>query len=177
MDSPVATLAKRGTEGWQMQVEPMTGRFKISLAEYGLVEAIHKLRGAKRTSRTVRPGEYATDTNIANMWIKQDIFDRNVTFYQADAVTVADADFSAASTRGFGVMAPGGGSTLVDTSARVNADFVLEQIATNFPGGGLPPTTVIVPSGPVARPEGNFGTGQTFRVLIPETARRSTIGD
>lgn len=167
IDSTVATLAKRGTEGWEMHVEPMTGRFRISLAEYGLVEAIRKLQGDRQVSREVRPGEYATDANIANMWIKQDIFDRNVHFYEASAVTVADADFTAENTRGYGVLSPGGGSTLVDASSRANSDFVLQQIAENYPGDGLPPTTVITPTRPVARPEGNFGTGQTFRVLLP----------
>ena len=175
IDSTVATLAKRGTEGWEMHVEPMTGRFRISLAEYGLVEAIHKLRSARRTSRTVRPGEYTTDATIANMWIKQDIFDRNVKFYDAHAVTVADADFTANSTRGYGVLEPGGGSALVDASGRVSSDFVLEQIATNFPGGVLPPTTVVVPTSPIPRPEGHFGTGRTFRVLLPDTKRRTTL--
>jgi hypothetical protein len=172
VDSTVATLAKRGTEGWEMRVEPVTGRFRISLAEYGLVEAFQKLRSAKRASRQVRPGEYATDVNIANMWIKQDIFDRNVKFYQAEAVTLADADFMAESTRGYGVLAPGGGSTLADFSGRVSAAFVLEQTARNFPGGLLPTTTVLVPTGPVARPEGHFGTGRTFKVLVPEASRR-----
>ena len=152
-----------------MRVEPMTGRFRISLAEYGLVEAFQKLQSAKRASRTVRPGEYVTDTNIANLWIKQDIFDRNVKFYETDAITVADADFTAENTRGYGVLAPGGGSTLVDASERVSRDFVLDQIAENFPGGTLPPTAVVTPTPAVARPEGHFGTGQTFRVLIPET--------
>ena len=175
VDSTVATLAKRGTEGWEMQVEPMTGRFRISLAEYGLIEAFQKLRSAGRRSRSVRPGEYVTDANIANMWIKQDIFDRNVKFYQADAVTVADADFTAENTRGYGVLAPGGGSTLVDASTRVSSDFVLDQIAERFPGGTLPPTTVITPTPPIPRPEGHFGTGQTFRILLPETAQRKTI--
>jgi hypothetical protein len=171
VDSTVATLAKRGTEGWQMQVEPITGRFKVSLAEYGLVEAMTKLRSPRRMSRSVRPGEYATDANIANMWLKQDIFDRNVQFYQAEAVTVADADFTAENTRGYGVLTPGGGSALVDASERVSSDFVLEQIDQNFPDGTRPPTTVIVPR-PIARPEGNFGTGQTFKVLVPETSQK-----
>lgn len=175
VDSTVATLAKRGTEGWEMRVEPVTGRFRISLAEYGLVEAFKKLRSAKRVSRQVRPGEYATDANIANMWIKQDIFDRNIKFYQAEAVTLADADFMAESTRGYGVLAPGGGSTLADASGRVSADFVLEQTARNFPGGLLPTTTVLVPTGPVARPEGHFGTGRTFKVLVPEASRRAGL--
>lgn len=172
VDSPVATLAKRGTEGWQMQVEAMTGRFKISLADYGLVEAMQKLRSARRTSRTVRPGEYVTDSNVANMWIKQDIFDRDVKFYQAEAVSVADADFSTEHNRGYAVVAPGGGTTLADSAGRVSSDFVLQQVAQNFPGTTLPPTTVIVP-GRVARPEGHFGTGSTFQVLLPETTQKT----
>jgi len=171
VDSTVATLAKRGTEGWEMRVEPMTGRFRISLAEYGLVEARQKLAGARRISRSVRPGEYATDANIANMWIKQDIFDRNVRFYEAEAITVADADFSADNTRGYGVLAPGGGSELVAASHRVSSDFVLEQVAENFPDGTLPPTTVILPV--ARRPEGHFGTGSTFKVLLPEAGKRA----
>jgi len=175
VDSPVATLAKRGTEGWEMNVEPMTGRFRISLAEYGLVEAVKKLRDAKRISRSVRPGEYATDANIANMWIKQDIFDRNVKFYQADAVTVADADFSAANTRGYGVLAPGGGTELTNAAGRTSSDFVLDQLSERYPGTGLPTTTVLVPGTPVARPEGNFGTGQTFRVLVPEAGSKAAF--
>lgn len=175
VDSTVATLAKRGTEGWEMHVEPMTGRFRISLAEHGLIEAIKKLQGDRTVTRTVRPGEYATDVNIANMWIKQDIFDRNVKFYQADAVTVADADFTAEHTRGYGVLAPGGGSTLVDASGRVSSDFVLEQIAESFPSGTLPPTTVITPTEPVERPEGHFGTGQTFRILLPQSTQKTIV--
>jgi hypothetical protein len=172
VDSTVATLAKRGTEGREFKVEPMTGRFRISLAEYGLVEAIKKLRSHQRASRSVRPGEYVTDINIANMWIKQDIFDRNVKFYQADAVTVAEADFSASNTRGYAPLSPGGGSTLVDASGRVDPGFVLDQIAANFPGGTLPPTTVLVPTEPAARPDGHFGTGRTFGILLPEASRR-----
>ena len=152
--------------------EAMTGRFRISLAEYGLVEAMKKLRAAGRTARQVRPGEYVTDVNIANMWIKQDIFDRNVKFYEADAVTVSDADFSTEHTRGYGVLAPGGGSTLVDASGRVSSDFVLEQVSENFPSGTVPATTVLIPAA-IQRPEGHFGTGQTFRVLLPETAQKA----
>jgi hypothetical protein len=169
VESTVATLAKRGTEGWEMSVEPMTGRFRISLAEYGLVEAISKLNSAGRTTRTVRPGEYATDVNLANLWIKQDIFDRNVQFYEAHAVSVTDAEFSAANTRGMGVVAPGGGVTLADSAGRINSEFAIQQAAQNFPDRTLPPTTVVVPQ-PVRRPDGDFGTPTTFRILVPVAA-------
>lgn len=175
VESTVATLAKRGTEGWEMAVEPMTGRFRISLAEYGLVEAISRLRTAGRTARTVRPGEYATDANIAGMWIKQDIFDRNVQFYESHAVSTADADFSTANTRGYAVVSPGGGVTLADSAGRVSSDFVLQQASQNFAGGTLPPTTVVVPN-LVRRPDGNFGTPTTFRVLVPQASNLGAKG-
>lgn len=172
VDSLIATLAKRGTEGWQLEVEPGTGRFRVSLAEYGVVEAIQKLGQDRSRSKLVRPGEYATDANIANMWIKQDIFDHNVTFYQPESVTAADAEFTLTSTRGFGVLAPGGGSSLVDISERVSADFVLNQLEANFPAGTSPPTTAVGQPSPISRPEGNFGTGLTFRAMVPAGSPR-----
>ncbi len=91
VDSTVATLSKRGTEGWQMWVEPTSNRFRVSLAEHGLVEAIQKLAPGKTRSKSVRPGEYVTTANIANLWIAQARFDHNVQFYPAETVTVANA--------------------------------------------------------------------------------------
>ncbi len=167
VDSPVATLAKRGTEGWEIEVEPGTGRFRVSLAEYGLVEAIQKLGQGRFRSKLVRPGQYATNANIANMWIKQNIFDHNVTFYQPESVTAADAEFTLTNATGYGVLAPGGGSTLAGLSGRVSADFVLNQIGAGFPTGTPLPTTAVGRPGTITRPEGNFGTGVTFRALVP----------
>ncbi len=163
VDSTVATLAKRGTEGWQIQVEPGTGRFRISLAEYGLVEAIQKLSAERSASRTVRPGEYATHANIANMWIEQDIFDRNVSFYEATGLTEADAKFSADNTRGFGELGPGAGATLVDLSGRAGA-------AALAPPGPAPPA--VGPLGPVTRPEGNFGTPDSLKTGASQSRGR-----
>lgn len=163
IDSTVATLAKRGTEGWEIAVEPGTGRFNISLAQYGLVEAVQKL-GARRVSRSVRPGEYATERNIANMWIKQDIFDRSVQFFDVDSVTAAEADSLADNRRGYGIMAPSADASVVDASGRVDAQWVVGQIDSRVPASIRPPTTILIPRGPIARPEGNFGTGDVFRV-------------
>ena len=181
IDSTVATLAKRGTDGWQIGVDAGTGRFRISLARFGLVEARQKMLANQRMSRTVRPGEYATDQNIANMWIKQDIFDRNVTFYESTAITSADAEFVASNTRGYAVVAPGGGATQPGISGQLSDEFVLEQLADNVRRAAF--QTIILQ--PVARPEGHFGTGSSFRVLRAEDARsrrisgkpRSTVAD
>lgn len=171
IDSTVATLAKRGTEGWQMHVEPVSGRFNISLAEHGLVEAIRKTRDANRLNKTVRPGEYVTDANIGNLWISQDIFNRNVTFFQADAVTKADVKFNTENTRGFAVMSPGGGSNLTASAYRTDASFVLDQIAERNPGGS-PPNLAVIEPGRIRLPDGNFGTGGIFKARPPTPSRR-----
>lgn len=163
VDSPIATLAKRGTEGWEMWVEPGRGRFRISLAEHGLVEAIERPASDRSRSRLIRPGEYATQASIANMWIKQDIFNRMVAFYDPDSVSDADAEFMAGNTRGYSVLAPGGGSTVVDLSGRVNAEFVLSQSGSSAPGGFPRPDIAVGLRTP--RPEGNFGTPRTFRTI------------
>lgn len=166
VDSPVATLAKRGTEGWQLSVEAATGKFNVSLAQSGLVEAMQKLADDKTRSKSVRPGEYVTDATIANLWLEQDIFDRNVKFFASEGMTSSDAKFTLTSTRGMSVMAPGGGSDLWDYSDRLSASWVTQQIARSFPPGQVPPTTAIGQRGPIDRPEGNFGTGVTFRPVI-----------
>lgn len=167
IDSPIATLAKRGTEGWQMWIEPATGRFNISLAQHGLVEAIQKMGVDQTRSREVRPGEYATQDNIANMWINQDIFDRNVQFYEPQWITEADATFTTFNNRGYGSLAPGAGNMLIDFSQRVSAEFVIQQTGSNRPFGTILPNLAILQPGPIRRPEGNFGTGNTLRILFP----------
>jgi hypothetical protein len=181
VESTVATLAKRGTEGWQIHVEPSTGRFNISLAQSGLVEAIQRLGDQKRVSRTVRPGEYATDRTIANMWVNQDIFDRNVTFYDASGLTASDTASMTADSRGYQVMTPGAGTATVDASGRLDAGWVMDQIEARTPAGLRPPATVVIQPtmDAINRPEGNFGTGNSFRVLVPRTdgaTRQSTRG-
>ncbi|MFQ5415369.1 MAG: hypothetical protein ACE5E6_13005, partial [Phycisphaerae bacterium] len=135
------------------------------LARHGMVEAIRKLGAGRGVSRLVRPGEYATDRNIANMWINQNIFDRNIRFYQAEAITLTDAEFSTTNTRGFGTLAPGGGTSLLDLSTRLSG--IIPPT-----GGGLFPSTVVLQPEPIGRPEGNFGTPDVFRILLPRGIRR-----
>jgi hypothetical protein len=165
IDSPVATLAKRGTEGWQISVEAATGRYRISLAEEGLVEAIEKARGRgaagqRVASRTVEPGEYATETNIRNMWIEQAVFDRNVWFYDPSAITPAEAAFAANNPRGFGTLSPGGGMELRDLTLRDDPSFFFAQ-------SNLQPPISPIPRPPLGGdnnvPDGNFGTPGIFK--------------
>jgi hypothetical protein len=160
VDSPTATLAKRGTEGWQIFVEAGTGRFEVSLAQRGLIEAIQKLRGERAVSRLVRPGEFATHDTIAIKWFEQEKFNREVVLVQAEGITDADAAFTVDNSRGFGVIAPGSGFATETLAARNDRDFVLTQIDENFPEAQAQRPALQIPSvlGIIPRPEGNFGT-------------------
>lgn len=164
VDATVATLAKRGTEGWEMFVEPFTGRFRISLARSGLVEAVRKLRGGRRLSRMIAPGEYATANTIANMWIAQAVFDRNVTFYDASSVTATDTEFTTFNESGLGAVAPGGGAELTSLARRAEASAILSRAALDRT---TPISTAVIQPGLLVRPEGNFGTPDTFRLFLP----------
>ena len=166
IESTVATLAKRGTEGFQIEIEPMSGFFRISLAESGLVEAFSNETNRRKS---VRPGEYATNTNIARMWINQDIFDRAVKFYEVESVSPADLKFLTRNTTGFSSLAPNGSGVFsFATRDRRRRDLPL----TNSNLSLLQQQqlqTLLLQRLPVRRPEGNFGFGRTFRVLAPRS--------
>lgn len=169
IDSTVATLAKRGTEGWEMQVEPYTGRFNISLAREGLVEALQKATGQRRL---VRPGEYATELNIGKMWINQERFDRSVKLVATESMTTADLDFATAQSRGIGTVAPGAGTEAVSFAQRSpQRDFVVDQVVDRQAQARREamPDLIVIEQPVVRRPEGNFGVGSTFRILVPQS--------
>jgi len=156
VDSTVATLAKRGTEGWEIEIEPISGTFRISLAQSGLVEAFSKALGR---GRDVSPDEYATGQNIARMWINQDIFDRAVRFYEPFALSVAEIDFLSEQTTGYAHLGAGSNQLFDDVGRR--------PTTYGLPTNPLPWLgTVILQPLPVRRPEGNFGFAPTFRVLV-----------
>lgn len=165
VDSTVATLAKRGTEGWEFWVEPYSGRFRVSLAESGLVQALEKLTGQRRM---VRPGEYANHANIGAMWIKQDVFDRTVQFFTAESVSQADLAFSVRNPDGVGVTGPGLGTEARRFGGRVAARRPSAGLGGQRDLRNLFDTLVVQPAH-LDRPEGNFGTGPTFKVLLPKS--------
>ncbi|NOX58939.1 MAG: hypothetical protein GXP29_08795 [Planctomycetes bacterium] len=167
IDSTVATLAKRGTEGFELEVEPTTGRFNISLSRSGLVEAMSKLNNQRRS---VRPGEYATNENIAKMWVNQDIFDRSVRFYESEALSKSDLNFIAKETTGMSSLGPSG-RKLFNAAGR-NPGAILNIIRNRRPQPNQR-TLMLIQDGAVPRPEGSFGFGPTFRVLTPRFDRRA----
>ena len=169
VESTVATLAKRGTEGWEFWVEPYTGRFRVSLAEWGLVEALEKLTGRRRL---VRPGEYANHANIGAMWIKQDIFDRAVHFYAAESLSPADLAANLRQLNGLGVAGPGLASETWASAGRHRVAPLSTGIGTG-PAWQPPFETMVLRPSYVERPEGNFGMGPTFDVLLPKAHRKA----
>ena len=169
VESTVATLAKRGTEGWEFWVEPYTGRFRVSLAESGLAEALEKLTGRRRL---VRPGEYADHTNIGVMWIKQDVFDRTVHFYRSESLSPADLAANLRQSHGLGVAGPGLASETWASSGRGRVPRPAGGFDTWTDGQRLFDLLVLRPTY-VDRPEGNFGMGSTFDVLLPKAHRKA----
>lgn len=161
VDSTVATLAKRGTEGWQLVVEPTTGRFEVSLARAGLVEARLK---ATRERRTVRPNEYVNDRNIKLMWINQDIFDRKVSFYDKASVTESEFKFAAENPGGGSVVSPDA-SQATQITKRIDPTFVAQQIARQQAADAPKPPRLAPPLFRT-RPEGDFGIPPTLQNLL-----------
>ncbi len=158
VDSTVATLAKRGTEGWQMEVEPSTAHFRISLSRSGLVEALAKLTGK---SKSVRPGEYANQNNIFSLWINQAAFDREVKFYSDESQSETEVSFGSKNNTGTGVLSPGSGRESSTNGKKNDPSFVGSLLDTTPDGG----TGVSVPTF-VNRGEGDFGVPDTFRELF-----------
>ncbi|MCG3131555.1 MAG: hypothetical protein FLDDKLPJ_02358 [Phycisphaerae bacterium] len=147
--SPVATLAKEGTRDWEIRVEPHTGRFTISLATEGLVNAIQRLRTGRTQERLVLPGEYATQDNIARMWMRQATFDRAFSFYDVRGLSDADLGFVIAHPSGASPVAPGGGTEI--------RAIALRDTAAGATRADRPAAVTAVLRN---RPEGNFGIAQ-----------------
>ena len=166
IDSTVATLAKRGTEGFEIEVEPVTGQFRISLARSGLVEATAK---AAARRKHVRAGEYVTQANIARMWVNQSNFDRAVRFFETEAVTRADLRFMVRQTTGisnFGPHVSDAGFPVLQRPRRALLDGLRGFADRNDL------RTLLLQRDTIRRPEGDFGFGRTFRVLTPRHITR-----
>ena len=157
VDSPVATLSKRGTWDFGLFYERGTDRFQIFLLDQGLVDAFSKLTGQHRQ---VLPQELVTQA--MRRWADQARFLRNVPM--PDLLGQADISvaFNNLTQSGLRVVDPGGGSVvLVDLSSSFSQTQFTQLVQTN-----LPTTTIRLPPQARVRPEGFFGTGRGDE-LIP----------
>ncbi len=159
VDSPVATLSKRGTWGFTLFYERASDVFEIGLTDRGLVEAV---RNTARDRREVRPGEHVT--NAMRLWLDESKF-KNVPV--ADVLGQSDIliAFNRLQTDGLGITGPGQGrDVFINLSdARAVGDFrsLIDRL-------GVQPAQM---GQGQLRSEGFFGTGRgddLLEVLIRE---------
>jgi len=151
-----------------MQYEPVTGRFRISLAKEGLVEALNKITNR---SRSVSPGQYVTQAMIR--WIETASFDRFVPVVDTFGMTDAEKLFNMVQESGLGVLEPGGGTNIQTLSGRdagklfaILAEQRRDRMRIQTQAQGL------IGEGIFNRPEGNFGTGSGLLPSLLNARRR-----
>lgn len=156
IETPVATLTRRGTWNFGIEYEAVSGRFRIFVEDHGVVDALDQLT---RQRRTLIAPEYVTQAMIR--WIETAKFDRYVPIQDAFGLTRGDRLFEVYYGTGRGVVNAGGGAdtlNAVQPGAGLNAAEIVSQrqgAGTSF--GPLP--TIPLTPGVRDRPEGNFGTG------------------
>lgn len=96
--SPNATLSKRGTYGFRLWVGP-GGRWEMSLADRGLVEAI---QNNNQRRRLIYPGQ--TVNQRMSQWIQTARFNLPVSVQDLYGLKGADAQFNMLNNSGFGFL-------------------------------------------------------------------------
>lgn len=148
IETPVATLTKRGTWNFGIEYEAVTGRFRIYLADRGLVEALNQITNERRR---LLAGQYLT--HLMTRWIETAKFDRQVPILDVFGLTGAETDFNLWNDSGLSVLSGGGGAALDlgDPRKRPRSGQFGFQQRPRLPLRPL--------AGGLDRPEGNFGTG------------------
>ncbi len=159
IETPTATLSKKGTMDFGIEYEPSTGRFKIDLAQEGLVTALNRMT---EESRNLHAGQYVTERMVR--WIETATFDRHVSFADVFGQTGTEKLFNVLNGSGAGSLEPGGGITTRAFARRFQGRSggpALGQNLTNALGTTalLAPLSTGGGTRVVNRPEGNFGTG------------------
>ena len=159
VDSPVATLSKRGTWDFGLGYERGTDQFEIFLLDQGLVDAFNKVTGKHHA---VLPREVVTQ--VMRRWANESQMLRNVPIPDYLGQGDIEVAFNRLRQDGLRVLDPQGGRTvLIDlSSAQAQQDFAqlaLSGLAANggFPGHGV---------GRHKPVEGWFGTGRGDQ-LVP----------
>lgn len=158
IETPTATLSKRGTMDFGIQYTPPTmsspGRFRVFLDREGLVQAMNKMTGQ---SRTVLPGQYVTQA--MQRWIDTATQDRWVAVVDTYGMTDAETLFNQLQDTGLGVVEPGGGSEVLAFSGTDAGALAAQLNAQRLQQGAGLGSMLTGGPGFTDRPEGNFGTG------------------
>jgi hypothetical protein len=172
VDSPVATLSKRGTWNFGLYYERSTDRFEMFLLDHGLVEALSKVTAEMRQ---LKPGEAVT--HAMRRWGDEAQLRRNISIMDAlgqDDLTIA---FNRLRNDGIGVVDPGSGrSAILDLrNPEASAEFrnLVQNQLSNLPPVDIGPIDFGGGGGGGLRPEGFFGSGrgdQLIQVLIQQNS-------
>lgn len=163
VDSPVATLSKRGTWGLTLFYERDTDYFEVGLSDRGLLEVLNKLTGQRRH---VRPRELVTQA--MRLWLDQVQFERNTPV--ADLLGHGDVQvvFNRLEQDGLGVLRPGERRRLLLNLSKPFARGRFAALARR----ALRPWQLPSLAGAPLHREGFFGTGrgdELIEILIKES--------
>lgn len=151
IQTPTATLSKRGTFEMVFEYEASTGQFRASLSEQGLISILSRLTGMERT---VAPGQHVTDA--MTRWIDMAKISGWVPVQDQFGLTQNEMNFNMLFNTGQGVFQAGGGNM-----SNVNANWQPGELSGAVLQGRLStmaPALIGAGGTPrVNRPEGNFG--------------------
>jgi hypothetical protein len=168
VDSPVATLSKRGTWDFGLAYTRGTDRFEIFLLDRGLVDALNKITQQRRT---LNPGQAVTQA--MRLWLDEAQIRRNVSIVDILGQENISVAFNELRNSGLGVVNPGGGyQPILNLSNRRAADSFANQAREALRGTPFVPLNL----GNNARPEGFFGTGrgdQLIEVIVEKNTNLS----
>ncbi len=159
IDSPVATLSKRGTWDFELWVERGTGRFRATLAERGLIEILQKRTGRRQR---ILPGQFVTQAMLN--WAATVKFTRQLVLTDAFAQTASELiSYFRTNTGRTGLSPAGTPSMGVGTS--LTGQF---KVQGTRDGLRIPTISLInrpsrpQPQGPRFTGDASFGTGTVF---------------
>ncbi len=157
VESPVATLSKRGTWNFGLYYERGTDRFEIFLLDRGLIDAFSRVTGQRRR---VLPGQLVNQ--IMRRWLDEAKFHHTVPISDILGQGDMEVAFNRMQQDGLRVLNPDGGQTvLIDLSSAASRAAFARLAREN-----LPTHTPQIRPGRQVRAEGFFGTGRGEQ-LIP----------
>ncbi|MEE9293731.1 MAG: hypothetical protein V3W34_02035 [Phycisphaerae bacterium] len=159
VDSTVATLAKRGTQGLVFEVVPEVGYFEASLTRSGLLSLLHK---ALNVEKDVAAGESINQDTMTDLASDLQLKDLKFKFFSDTMETSSESGFSSKNTTGSSATQPGSGTESTNNTKQNDPSFVSQIIE-----GTLPPEEEVEPFPTFAeRAEGDFGVPDTIGAIL-----------
>lgn len=156
IDSPVATLSKRGTWNFGLSYDRGSDRFEVFLLDYGLVDALNKVSGQRAR---LLPGQAVTQA--MRRWLDEAQVRRNVAVTDLLGQTDISVAFNRLDQDGLGVVNLGGGRTNIVSLTHARSRAALSDAVDRATRrrSERPADRGIVPES-FLRPEGFFGVGR-----------------